>query len=170
MVLPFLCDGIQKARGIVIAIPPANCYNRNNKPGEGTCVDKLNFIWKDRKRILGMPISFTKYAINEDRLFVEKGLLNTNQEEVILYRVRDISLHISLFQRIFGVGSVIVQSSDRSTPVLTLKNVKAPREVKEMLHQQVEKVKIQRRLRVGEVLEDDGYGRDLDGDGEIDEL
>ena len=65
MVLPFLCDGIQKARGIVIAIPPANCYNRNNKPGEGTCVDKLNFIWKDRKRILGMPISFTKYAINE---------------------------------------------------------------------------------------------------------
>ena len=48
--------------------------------------------------------------------------------------------------------------------------MKAPREVKEMLHQQVEKVKIQRRLRVGEVLEDDGYGRDLDGDGEIDEL
>ena len=133
-------------------------------------MDKLNFIWKDRKRILGMPISFRKYAMNEDRLFVEKGLLNTNQEEVILYRVRDISLHISLFQRIFGVGSVVVQSSDRSTPVLTLKNVKSPREVKEMLHQQVEKVKIQRRLRVGEVLEDDGYGRDLDGDGEIDEL
>ena len=102
-------------------------------------MDKLNFIWKDRKRILGMPISFTKYAMNEDRLFVEKGLLNTNQEEVILYRVRDISLHISLFQRIFGVGSVVVQSSDRSTPVLTLKNVKSPREVKEMLHQQVEK-------------------------------
>ena len=133
-------------------------------------MDKLNFIWKDRKRILGMPISFTKYAMNEDRLCVEKGLLNTNQEEVILYRVRDISLHISLFQRIFGVGSVVVQSSDRSTPVLTLKNVKSPREVKEMLHKQVEKVKIQRRLRVGEVLEDDGYGRDLDGDGEIDEL
>ena len=101
---------------------------------------------------------------------MEKGLLNTNQEEVILYRVRDISLHISLFQRIFGVGSVIVQSSDRSTPVLTLKNVKAPREVKEMLHQQVEKVKIQRRMRVGEVLEDDGYRQDVAGDGVIDEL
>lgn len=48
MVLPFLCDRIQKARGIVIAIPPANCYNRNNKPGEGTCVDKLNFMRKNK--------------------------------------------------------------------------------------------------------------------------
>ncbi len=118
-------------------------------------MDKLQFMWKDRKRILGMPITFTRYALSEDRLFVETGLLNMRQEEVILYRVRDISLKISLGQRIFGVGSVLIQSSDKSTPVLEFRNIKRPREVKELIHQQVEEMKLERRLRVGEILEDD---------------
>ena len=51
-------------------------------------------VWKDRKRICGLPITFTKYSMSEDRLFLETGLLNTRQEEVILYRVRDISLSL----------------------------------------------------------------------------
>ena len=58
----------------------------------------MELIWKDRKRILGMPITFTKYSMSKDRLFLETGLLNMNQEEILLYRVRDISLHISLWQ------------------------------------------------------------------------
>ena len=116
-------------------------------------VSEVPIVWKDRKRILGMPITFTRYSMSEDRLFLETGLLNTRQEEVLLYRVRDISLKITLGQRIFGVGSVLVQSSDKTMPVLELKNIRRPREVKETLHQQVEKMKLARRMRVGEVLE-----------------
>ena len=96
---------------------------------------EVPIVWKDRKRILGMPITFTRYSMSEDRLFLETGLLNTRQEEVLLYRVRDISLKITLGQRIFGVGSVLVQSSDKTMPVLELKNIRRPREVKETLHQ-----------------------------------
>ena len=61
----------------------------------------MELIWKDRKRILGMPITFTKYSMSKDRLFLETGLLNMNQEEILLYRVRDIRIHISLCQRLF---------------------------------------------------------------------
>ncbi|MBC8570900.1 PH domain-containing protein [Oscillospiraceae bacterium NSJ-54] len=111
-----------------------------------------------------MPITFTKYAMSEDRIFLETGLLSTNQEEVILYRVRDISLRISLGQRIFGVGSILVQSSDKSMPKLMLKNIKHPREVKELIHKQVEDMKVRRRMRVGEILDDDGCDHDLDDD------
>ena len=117
-------------------------------------------LWSDRKRILGMPITFTKYSLSEDRLFLETGLLTTRLEEILLYRVRDISLSISLGQRIFGVGSVLVQSSDKSLPVLEIKNIKNPRNVKELLHRQVEEMKIQRRLRVGEILDDEENGED----------
>ncbi|MFR9190040.1 MAG: PH domain-containing protein [Anaerotruncus massiliensis (ex Togo et al. 2019)] len=113
-------------------------------------------VWKDRKRICGLPITFTKYSMSEDRLFLETGLLNTRQEEVILYRVRDISLTISLWQRIFRVGSVLVQSSDKSLPRLLLKNIREPRGVKELIHKQVEEMKLARRLRVGEILDNDG--------------
>ena len=116
-------------------------------------LEEIKVLWKDRKRICGLPITFTKYSLSEDRLFVEAGLLNIKQEELLLYRVQDISLKLSLGQRIFGVGSVLVQSSDRSTPVLEIKNIRQPRQVKELIHQQVEKMKLARRMRVGEVLE-----------------
>lgn len=122
-------------------------------------------VWKDRKRICGLPITFTKYSMSEDRLFLETGLLNTRQEEVILCRVRDISLTISLWQRIFRVGSVLVQSSDKSLPRLLLKNIREPRGVKELIHKQVEEMKLARRLRVGEILDNDECGCEDGEDG-----
>ena len=115
--------------------------------------EEIKLLWKDRKRICGLPITFTKYSLSEDRLFVEAGLLNIRQEDLLLYRIQDISLKLSLGQRIFWVGSVLLQSSDRSSPVLEIKNIRQPRQVKELIHQQVEKMKLARRMRVGEVLE-----------------
>ena len=116
--------------------------------------ENIQTRWSDRSRIFGLPITFTKYSMSDDRIFCEKGLLNMKFEEILLYRVRDISMKITQGQRIFGVGSILLQSSDKTAPVLEIKNVKNPRQVKEMIHQQVEQVKEQRRMRFGEVLED----------------
>lgn len=112
----------------------------------------MEYIWKDKKRVLGMPISFTRYAISDDRLFLSEGFLSIKDEELLLYRVRDIQTKRSLWQRMFGVGSITVASSDKSTPTLVLKNVKDPLRVKETLHKQVEEMKQRRRMRVGEVM------------------
>lgn len=109
------------------------------------------YIWKDRKRYLGLPLSFTRYAVSDDRLFLSTGLLNIKDEEILLYRVRDLSLSRSLGQRIFGVGTIVVTSSDKSQPVLQIKNVKDPAMVKELIHTQVEEMKIRRRVRINEV-------------------
>ncbi|SCJ40300.1 PH domain-containing protein [Neobittarella massiliensis] len=114
----------------------------------------IEYLWRDRRRILGMPITFTKYLMSDDRIFLEQGLLSTDLEEVLLYRVRDISLRISLGQRIFGVGTITLKSSDKTMPILVLKNIKDPRRVKELIHRQVEKMKAERRMRVGEILDD----------------
>ena len=124
----------------------------------------IKHLWKDRKRYLGMPLSFTRYALSEDRLFLSVGFLNIKDDEILLYRVRDIDTSRTLGQRLFGVGTVTVSSSDKTMPTLVLKNVKDPVFVKELIHRQVEEMKIQRRVRVGEIMT-----TDLDGDGEIDE-
>lgn len=122
-------------------------------------------LWSDKKRILGMPISFTTYSLSDDRLFVDKGLIRLQSDEILLYRVRDLSVSQTLGQRIFGVGSIIVQSSDKTSPVLEIRNIKTPFDVKELLHQHVEKMKLERRMRVGEILEDGhDYAEDLDND------
>ena len=123
------------------------------------------YKWKDRRRRLGMPLSFTRYALSEDRLFLETGFFNLKDEEVVLYRIRDISMRRTLWQRIFGVGSIIVISSDKSAPKIELKNIKKPKEVKELLHRLVEEMKIARRIRIGE------YSNvNLDNDDDLDDF
>ena len=112
---------------------------------------KLEYIWNDRKRHLGLPLSFTKYAMTDDRFFMETGVFNIKSEEVLLYRVRDISLTRNFGQRIFGVGTIKLLSSDKTSPELVVKNVKHPMEVKELLHRNVEEMKIRRRVHLGEL-------------------
>ena len=128
----------------------------------------VDIIWKDRKRWLGMPLSFTRYSLSEDRLFLSVGFFSIKDDEVLLYRIRDITTSRTLWQRLFGVGTVSVVSSDKTMPTLQLKNIKRPIAVKELLHKQVEEMKIRRRVRVGEVMttdmNDDDSDLDLDDD------
>ena len=109
-----------------------------------------SMLWRDKKRYFGMPISFTAYSVSEDRLFRESGLLNRTYEEILLYRIRDISLTRSLGQMIFGVGTIVIHSSDKSSGTLEIQNVKSPKQVKELIHQLVEESKTRRRFRFGE--------------------
>ena len=125
----------------------------------------IEYLWKDRKRYFGLPLSFTRYALSEDRLFLSVGFLSIKDDEILLYRVRDIDTSRTLWQRLFGVGTVKVMSSDKSMPILELKNIKDPVMVKEILHKQVEDMKIKRRVRVGEIM-----GNEMDdADGEFDD-
>ena len=125
----------------------------------------IECLWKDRKRYFGLPLSFTRYWMSEDRLFTSVGFLNLRDDEIHLYRVRDLDTNRTLWQRLFGVGTVTVISSDKSQPVLPLKNIKDPIMVKELIHTQVEETKIKRRVRFGEIM-----GTDLDNDDELDDL
>ena len=120
-----------------------------NNWGEGSQV-----VWKDRKRILGMPISFTRYYLvdNPDwtKVFVKTGLLFTREEEVNLYRIYDISLTSSLGEKIFGVGTIVLYSKDESTPTLVIRHVKNPTYVRNMLADKIEEEKAKRGFRVAE--------------------
>ena len=129
-------------------------------------ITSIEYQWKDRRRRLGLPLSFTRYMLSEDRLFCEKGLLNLKADEVLLYRVQDLELTMTLGQRIFGVGTVCVHSSDKSIPHLDLKNVKNPRGVKELIHQNVEAAKEKRRMRSMEIMGGGGGDGFLDEDGD----
>ena len=127
----------------------------------------IEYLWQDRKRYFGLPLSFTRYSLSEDRLFISEGFLTIKDDEILLYWVRDIDTRRSLWQRLFGVGTVVVASSDKTMPNLVLKNIKDPVFVKELIHKQVEEMKIKRRVRFGEIMTDadgDGIDDDLDDD------
>lgn len=110
-----------------------------------------NLIWQDKKRYMGMPISFTRYSLSKDRLFLSVGFFTVRDEEILLYRIRDITTKRTLWQRLFGVGTVTVVSSDKTMPTLEIKNVRDPLMVKELIHEHVEESKRKNRVRVSEV-------------------
>ena len=113
-----------------------------------------SIIWSDRKRHLGLPISFTKYSLSESRVFIESGLLNLKEEEILLYRIRDISLTRSFGQRIFGVGSIHIHSADKTASEATIHNVKNSKAVKELIFQNIENAKNSRKMRPTEIVGD----------------
>ena len=52
--------------------------------------DVINYIWTDKKRtIFGLPISFTRYFLTEDKFITRKGFLSIEEDELDLYRVID---------------------------------------------------------------------------------
>lgn len=139
-------------------------------------MNQQTVLWNDRKRHLGLPLSFTRYRLTEDRLFCETGFFSIHEEEILLYRIRDLELKLTLGQRMFGVGSIFVHSSDKTMPTLELKNIRDPRAVKEQLYRQIEDCKDKRRMRttefVGDSCDHDGqeepedFGDDFAGDGQ----
>ena len=100
----------------------------------------MDYLWSDRKRTLfGLPLSFTKYSMTEERFFIEQGFLNKKEDEVRLYRIMDVSLSRSFGQRLFGVGTIHCCSADKSMKDFDIISIKHPKEVKEQLSELVEK-------------------------------
>lgn len=125
---------------------------------------ETNFIWKERKRnALGLPWTFTKYALTDDRLFITSGLLKTVEDEVRLYRIMDLSLSQTLSQKIFGIGTILVSSADKSMRDFEIKNIKKPRDVKEQLSKLVEEKRDKKRVTNREFMgEEADFGDDDD--------
>jgi uncharacterized membrane protein YdbT with pleckstrin-like domain len=64
------------------------------------------------------------YELTEERLSVKRGVFNLVSDELELYRVRDYTLYEPLFLRIFGVSVIVLDTSDRTTPVAIIDGVK----------------------------------------------
>ncbi|MCR4745026.1 MAG: PH domain-containing protein [Lachnospiraceae bacterium] len=115
----------------------------------------MDILWSDKKRTLfGLPLSFTKYTLSEDRLFINTGLFTSVENEVRLYRVLDVKLIRTLGQKMFGLGTIHICSADKTMGDFDLKNVKNPHEVKELLSENVEKQRQANRVMNREMMSD----------------
>ena len=124
-------------------------------------------IYVERKRLLffGLPWTFTKYTLNPKKLLINTGLLTSVENEILLYRVMDITVKRSLMQKIFRLGSIQVISSDKTCPNLEIKNIRNVTQFREALSEYIEESRRQYRMRAGEIIDDyDGPGDDMDFD------
>lgn len=113
-------------------------------------------IWQDRKRIaFGLPWTFTKYKLYEDKLMICTGFLNKKEEEIRLYRIMDNTLEKPFSQRIFGLGSIKINSADKSTPVFFISKIKNADSVRNKLSTYVEKERTKKRVSGREYMSND---------------
>ena len=108
-------------------------------------------LWHDRKRILGMPLSFTVYEVDKDRFTMRKGLFRTETNEILLYRILDIKLVRTLGQKIFGVGTITLYSADQTHETLEIKNIAKPEAVRNFLSRIIEKERGEKGLTGREI-------------------
>ena len=107
----------------------------------------VEILWKDRKRnFLGLPWTFTCYRLSSDRLFIEKGFLNSREDEVRLYRIVSLTMTRSLWQKITGTGTIHIDSTDQAMRNFDLTNIKKPGDVKEQLSGLIEKSRLENRV------------------------
>ena len=112
-----------------------------------------NVIWEDKKRpIFGLPISFTKYRLTDEKLIIDTGVISRNQEEIRLYRITDFSVRQNFFQRLFNVGNIHISSSDNKQGEFTIYEIKNPYNVKDLLSDMVEKVRDMKGIVTNEFL------------------
>lgn len=127
---------------------------------------KMNdLLWHDRKRwtFFGLPFTFTRYSVNKERFFISKGFLNVTDDEVRLYRIMDISVKRSLRQRIFGLGTIMVCSGDKTMRDFSIVNIKKPIETKELLSDLVERQRDAKRVVNREHMIDHNHDGEYDG-------
>lgn len=108
----------------------------------------MDILWNDRKRLLlfGLPWTFTKYTLTPEKFLTNSGLLSTKEEEVRLYRIMDMTLECTLLQRIFGLGTIVCDTVDKSSPKLYIQNIKKAKQVKELLSKTVEEERVKKRV------------------------
>ena len=122
----------------------------------------MDYIWKDRKRIIfGLPWSFTRYRLTEEKLIIDTGFFTRKEDEIRLYRIMDIGLQRSLWERMFGLGTIHCCSGDKTSPEFDIRHIKKSRDIKEMLSDLVEKRRREQRVGVREFMDGD------DGDSEL---
>ena len=132
----------------------------------------VEILWKDRKRnFLGLPWTFTSYRMSPDRLFIEKGFLNSREDEVRLYRIVSLTMTRTIWQKITGTGTIHIDSTDQAMKNFDLTNIKHPGDVKEQLSGLIEKSRLENRVYARENMMSGGPhgpGPDFDGMDEFD--
>lgn len=102
-------------------------------------------LWSDKARWAGLPVLFTRYSMTDETIYVYRGLLFTTEDRLLLYRVLDIRVGRTLFNRILGTGTVVLYAADATEPALVMKGIKNPHEVADLVQRLAEDA----RARVG---------------------
>ncbi len=69
-----------------------------------------------------------RYEVNSEELKYYSGVLRRKHEYIENYRIKDFRIERPLVYRMFGLGNLILYTSDKATPVFRLEAIRDPEE------------------------------------------
>lgn len=130
--------------------------------------DAVMFTERKRLLFLGLPWTFTKYTITPSLLTVDRGLLNTTEDDCYMYKIQDVKLTTSFLERIVGLGTITCYTGDVTDAELQMIHVKHAKDIKAYLLKASEAARLKRRTL--STMDIGAHGIDLDHDGIPDDL
>jgi uncharacterized membrane protein YdbT with pleckstrin-like domain len=89
----------------------------------------------------------TVYTLTDQRLKFTTGVLTKLTDDLELYRVRDTKFQQDFFERMVGLGEVILYTTDETSPEIRLPYVKDAEAVREKIRALVEARRDAKRVR-----------------------
>lgn len=105
----------------------------------------MEFVEKRRWLFFGLPLTFTRYTVKADMITVEEGFLNKKENDCYMYKVQDVELLRSFWERIFGIGTVKCYTGDTTSPELYLTHIKNAKALKDFILEASEEARLKRR-------------------------
>ena len=92
-----------------------------------------------------------RYEITTQRVRIRQGVFSKRTDELELYRVKDSIVLEPFWQRLFGLGNIVISTNDTTTPTITLEALPNAREIREKLRSATEECRDRKRVRVAEL-------------------
>jgi len=87
-----------------------------------------------------------RYEITTGELRHTHGILRRRHGYIELYRIKDFLVDRPLVYRIFGLGNLIVYTSDKTSPVFRLGAIRRPEEIYTTLRERVEQNRMEKHV------------------------
>ena len=94
-----------------------------------------------------LEIKATEYKLTQSRLITRWGILNRKSDEIELYRVKDYQIVEPVSLRLFGLANLILITSDKSSPVFTIKAISNAETLKNLIRNRVEVLRKEKGVR-----------------------
>ncbi|MCW2366544.1 MULTISPECIES: PH domain-containing protein [unclassified Sphingobium] len=97
--------------------------------------------------VVALRYRMTWYELSGERLFIRQGILARTEEEIELYRIKDVRADFSIIQQLFDVGNLQIISSDLTgegvdrRTVLRISNLENARHIRTELRNRVERAR-----------------------------
>lgn len=105
----------------------------------------MGFVERKRVKFFGLPLSFTKYSITEEKLTITTGFLSITEDDAYMYKIQDVRLTRSLMERMFKLGTITCYTGDTTHPELILYHIRHASEIKDFIMQSSEEARRKRR-------------------------